>query len=771
MILMIRKRYLVCVPIILLLSALLPVKAAIPSFEESFDELPVSRTSNIHPFLITSEKEYDKLCEKAQTEPWKSMLDGAKSDIETIKFDTAGKAYYPERCNALSDLLSAYSLLYITDSQNRAEYTEKIKYYMGFWQESTENNLYDGLYSKDGDWAYVVPPSSALVNSILALDIVYNSLTYTERKAYENAIDKAAEKFETPDGHMIALYGVRGLWAAYKGDNEKLSENWKKTIELYDKTYITDSGVGVCSMEYSANRFAREHRDSKIILPVVMSYTGYDRSFERYDKNKLFAQWLTGYLYTPVGSYWTIGDTGGLKKADISENIFPARAGMYSEKASGQGMWLMRDTQLKGRLLSYLCMKEAPSEAQKPESRIFADGGAWFYEDIEKTDSLAGLLWNVSKEDGHAHKEVNSALTAGFGEILTADSGYNGWGQGNGEYTWQYINNRAVSSNTVLVDYDYSSAFNPSAVNDHKSKSGNGIVRGITVGGFGFAAGNSGTAISNAVHERDFAMIGSEEEFPGYFVLLDKIKSDKQGRKITVVHRPMSNSFAKTENGYVFDIEKRFNTQDRNVRLGIFTAKEPESTEIIDGVVSDWGITAQIKPLLQNYSTEADGTAGILNILYPYDSTCSAAEAERIAADNADGIKLTAKNGTDIILRRNSGGDIVSGGINADADMLIYRNKGGVQWYFADNAKSIYTEQYRITADSLSSWYMRGNTGSFYAGKIMNVSAEGAASISVDGETVMPDANGICSFSVAKGQHDIEINDNVFISAYCGLKK
>ena len=71
----------------------------------------------------------------------------------------------------------------------------------------------------------------------------------------------------------------------------------------------------------------------------------------------------------------------------------------------------------------------------------------------------------------------------------------------------------------------------------------------------------------------------------------------------------------------------------------------------------------------------------------------------------------------------------------------------------------------------MSSWHMRGNTGSFYAGKIMNVSAEGAASISVDGETVMPDANGICSFSVAKGQHDIEINDNVFISAYCGLKK
>lgn len=744
--------------ITLLLSVMLPVKAAIPSFQESFDGLPVRRTSNIHPFLITSETEYDKLCEKAQTEPWKSMLNGAKSDIETITFDTAGTACYPERCNALSDLLSTYSLLYITDTQNRAEYLEKIKYYLSFWQESTENNLYDKLYTGDGAWEYVVPPSSAFVNSILALDIVYNSLTYTERKAYENAFDKTAEKFEMPDGHMIAVYGVRGLWAAYKGDNEKLAENWQKTLELYDNTYITDSGVGVCSMEYNANRFAREHRDSKIILPLVMSYTGYDRSFEQYDKNKLFAQWLTGYLYTPVGSYWTIGDTGGLKKADISENIFPARAGMYSEKAAEQGMWLMRNTNLKGRLLSYLCMKEAPAEARKPESRIFADGGAWFYEDIEKTDSLAGLLWNVSKEDGHAHKEVNSALIVGCGEVLTADSGYNGWGRNNGEYTWQYINNRAVSSNTVLVDYDYKNVFNPSDVNDHKSKSGNGIVRGITAEGFGFAAGNSGTAIPNAVHERDFAMIGSEEGFPGYFVLLDKIKSDKQSRKVTVVHRPMSKSFTKTEIGYVFDIEKSFNTEDKNVKLGIFAAEEPESTEMIDGAVSDWGITAQIKSLLQNYRTEADGTAKTLNILYPYDDAHEAAKPERISVSNADGIKLTAKSGTDIILKRNHDGNIVSDGINADADMLIYRNSGGIQWYFADNVKNIYTGQYRITSESLLSWYMRGKTGSFYAAGITDISVDGAASVIVNGKTIMPDLNGICRFEAAKGQHNIEIN-------------
>ena len=72
----------------------------------------------------------------------------------------------------------------------------------------------------------------------------------------------------------------------------------------------------------------------------------------------------------------------------------------------------------------------------------------------------------MRKYEWHSHKDVNAIHLAGFGEHLLLNSGYSGASHGDLGFTWDYINNFARSSNTVLIDDT-----------DHIVKSGSGSTR------------------------------------------------------------------------------------------------------------------------------------------------------------------------------------------------------------------------------------------------------------------------------------------------------
>ena len=271
---------------------------------------------------------------------------------------------------------------------------------------------------------------------------------------------------------------------------------------------------------------------------------------------KNFAEWLLGYIYTPAKKHWCIGDSCAVDaSSDASKNWLAFRASKFSQTAAKQAGWLLNGEKVRGRLMNYLLLSEDLPEMEAPVSRIFKDGGAWFYEDMSDPDTTAGFLWNAdvsegNAEEGRAHKEINSVNIYAYGEMLTVNAGYTGWYSGYDGYTWNYINDSAISANTVLVNYDYGDLKDPNDENDHQIKSGGGSTQGFTSDFIDYARGNSGAALLNANHDRSFIMTDK-----GYFVLFDRCKS-VSGRH--------HNGCSQTDVHGLYNIKKQYGIQLEN---------------------------------------------------------------------------------------------------------------------------------------------------------------------------------------------------------------
>ena len=633
--------------------------------------------NHIHPFMAVRREQFADLQKKAEQSPWKEMKQDARKRLYELQFNPDD--CFILRCNSVCDIADAAALLYILEPPLRKQCVQKLLDIIRFWQPEVPGNLYDEMYHSAGDhWIGAIPPGAAFVNCLLALDIIYDDLTKEQRLFCEQTLETIAENYiQNDENHMVAILGVRGLWALYQGQKEQLFQAWESWKELF-MGYITEDGAGVMSIDYSVDRFVRGNRVSKIILPIVMDFTGLDKSFYQNQKVIHFTEWALGYTYTPAKNMWLIGDTlltTGVKEAESLFLVYGAAK--YSKKAAEFAAWLMKDRPPRGKLLNYLLLKEDFKKPRAPKSQILKDGGAWFYEDIENKDSLAGVLWNSTIFDGHGHKEINSVNIAAYGRRLYVNAGYSGWGSGAEGFTWNYINQRALSANTVLVDYDYHTVFDPEEKNDHQLKSGAGIVEGFSSEKLCYALGDSGSALPNAVHRRGFVMVAGENDASGYVLLLDSVDA---GNKMTVVHRPFSDAYKieKKDTEYVWKVE--------NAGLSVFLATPPSDTEMIDGIVADrisilnknfqqQHIGFKIKSLLASYSA---GTMAA-TVLFPFDERHKKPILQRTKA----GAKLIYSHQQDLLLTTNCGdGETRFNGAAA----IVRRTGSGCKWFFAQHA-------------------------------------------------------------------------------------
>lgn len=662
-----------------------------------------------HPFLVVRQEQFATLQKKAAQSPWKEMKQDALIRFQTLQF--CPNENYVLRCDSVRDITDAAALVYILEPSQRTQCVQKLLEMVQLWLPEVTGNLYDELYKTPGDhWVGAIPPGAAFVSCLLALDIMYNDLTKEQLFRCEQALTPIADNFNRNDeNHMVAILGVRGLWALYKGQMEPLFAAWEAWKALFF-SYITEDGVGVASVDYSVDRFVRGERMSKVILPIVMDITGIDTTFFKNPKTVQFAEWALGYTYTPAKRMWLIGDTLLATNMAAAESLLMVyNSARHSKKAAALAAWLQKGRRPQGKLLHYLLQNEPFLKAAAPESRIFASGGAWFYEDMNNTNSLAGVLWNSTTFDGHGHKEINSVSLSAFGHRLYANAGYSGWGSGSDEgFTWNYINRRALSASTVLVDYEYGSVFDPSETNDHQQKNGAGITEGFTTNTLCYALGDSGAALPNAVHHRAFVMVPGEENIPGYFLVLDSVSD---GTTMTVVHRPFScHVTACNEAEYIWHMEKA------NANLAIFLATPPEKIEWIDGVVADRATdTAQetlmfthaghkIKSLLASYPAKTTAAT----VLLPF----QAASKKPHMVRTKTGMQLVYPNFEDWLLTNSSNHQNISwsGGL-----ALVRKTAQLCKWFFAQRAQSFCCMGVGFYAEGPISLFFNGKTIAFTA--------------------------------------------------------
>jgi hypothetical protein len=600
-----------------------------------------------HPFLIVSESDYPELRDRANRSPWNEMRAESLRQARRL-------SYSPENDNGrtggykLRDMMGYTALAYILDPENQGDYVRKIK-------NTLEVALLDMKSERDAqdNWETTVPFQGALFNAILALDIIYDELPSGDRSNLENQIEQLVTSFR--DNWGPANHSVSALWALYKGD----TSTFDSELQEYYQSWLTDitaDGVYIPGTGYGMQRLSSCTREHKALGMDVWERQGHHDYYSNERFIKLY-EWLYGYSHTPDFRAMAFGDSlphhflmGGSPHVAANCSTQPYRAYKFGETAKRFATWQMQDdhrltsgnaaTQPNGRLLTYILMGEsAPDLTEKavPPSRVFPDGGAWFLENQQSQHALAGAMWNTTQSRDHSHKDTNAIFFSGYGSHLLSNSGYKGWRRGVGNFSWDYISNRAVSGNTGLIDYEFdrSQEGNPPEENDHQYKHGAGIQEWLLTPTFDYARGDSGEALPNGQHFRNFHFVQPSDGKHGYWFLVDEFTG---GNQVHLAFHP----YAKTLNQvspaeYQADIVNYENTEITNVDLTVFLGTPPDAVTLHNGAIAGPDIENQY--LYASYN-RGSGKKQIVTVLVPSDPEHQKPELDRIMGEHFSGAKV-----------------------------------------------------------------------------------------------------------------------------------
>ena len=173
----------------------------IPQSQDNISENETTREKETnHPFLIVTKDMYNGLKEKADVEPWKSM-----------KNDAIFRANNPLSSNhygSLQKYVGAVALAYILDDTKREIYANKVR--------DVILNRFSALdIQESSSWSKVVPNLGAFFSAILALDIVYDSLSLEDIIKCEDLISERIFRVKRTGSWKTARYGTHGTWDIY----------------------------------------------------------------------------------------------------------------------------------------------------------------------------------------------------------------------------------------------------------------------------------------------------------------------------------------------------------------------------------------------------------------------------------------------------------------------------------------------------------------------------------------------------------------------------
>jgi len=626
-----------------------------------------------HPFLIVHAADFPALRARAATAPW----DGMKADA--IK--TARDGYGAISANSwwqVRWVIDAAALAYILDADHKTLYKDRVV-------EGITQKL-DLLAIRDPGGE--VWTGSTLVGAILALDVVYPDLTPQERTACEGKIRSKADIIRSDPkdptlSHPWCRAVLHATWDAYLQNGSKSHSDW-----LYDtlNQFTSADGVYLDGCGYGMQEVGTDYARSGDAAAIdVMELSGKDHRYYDNPKFRHLHEWIYGYLMNPDRKIVTFGDTNTVDVSPQSpytgqEPIL--RAGRFGATAAGLAAWAINGASVRGNLLSY-CIPGSPLPVPvKPTSRIFPDGGAWFWEHDSSARSLMGALWNVKEEptatSGHLHRETNAIYLAGYGEHLLLNSGYAGWNRGVGEFSWNWIHNTDESGNTLNT-----------TAHSQVTKHGSGVVEGFTGGLLDYASGDAGPAMPDDSHLRNFIMVHPQDGANGYWLLLDEVHASAGGKVRTFLHPNTLSTPGiiqlKADEEYTSPINA-LTYHDTKVGLDIFYATPPDSVSAVDGAFGcSWkGTGYAMKYLRAQYAPDATGQINIATVLFPFDPTHARAAMSRCSGAGVTGASIDHSNHTlDIVLESDCSAEHTYSGVTFRALATLYRKTDDqLKFYF-----------------------------------------------------------------------------------------
>ncbi|MCK4752979.1 MAG: DUF5011 domain-containing protein [Planctomycetes bacterium] len=609
-----------------------------------------------HPFLIVSESDYPGLRALSSEWPWSDMKEDAISDIMNLSYNP-NESDYKQKAYRMADIVEAGALACILepDANIRSTYVNMTYDKMATWWP----DLRAGITMSGAD--RIVPPGSAFFASVLALDILYNELTEAQRNTLENELQQVADWYNsriTP--WQLNLYGCRGIWALYKGNQSDLNQA-KNDYRNYLMSQLTPDGVFHQGPGYAGARLGFD-RFAKAYFMDVLEFTGEDNNYYNNPTLKNFAEWLYGYAASPTWGYYTFGDSSlNRNYSYYSRGSF--RANRFSEIAGRYAAFRNNWYTPPGRLLYYLFMTKPRPVAQHCPSRIFYDGGAWFLEDSDSSNALAGVLWNPRNYSSHSHKEINSINLIAYGEHVLRNSGYAGWGNPEGQ--WSYIHDDAESCNTAVVGSV-----------DHVAKWGGGISEGFTSSGFDYASGDSLFALPNGHHQRNLVFVHPDAGVNGYWILFDELDNYGTRQWLGTYFHPNAENMTRISKGKEYESLVTFN--GNKVYLTIFLGTEPEEVATRTGtlahMVNRW---ISGKYLFSEYPPDRYGYRNIVTVLFPHNNSHTKANMNRISGSKYTGASIS------------QGGSVEDVALESDGKRLITHNgvtfQGLASWYRLDS--------------------------------------------------------------------------------------
>lgn len=711
------------------------------------------------PFMLLAEADYAELRQRAERSPWDQMAADAISDATTLDYD-ASVADYQDRAERARVIAASCALAYILDPDHAADYVARV-----------ESELYTGLDDlrtekqdkKKKEWAYNVMPAGTAFVAYLCLDIMYDDLDPTKRSAMEADCDYIADNHRDHTWDS-SWHGIAGAKDLYHGDFVAFRAHADDYL-AYLRKEITADGVFVQGCGYTRSRLTHEKRMQKhVFMDLCVRHDYYD-----FYNDPLFQklyEWAYGYNLTPFRRAWTFGDAKTSK--NHTWNLGALKVHRFSEVAARYARWACgpfgpeKDDERRRLVHFVLGDQEPASEPLQPVSRIFDDGGAWFYEERDDPKALAIAMWNATKSEDHSHKDVNAINFAAYGAHVLRNSSYSGWGSGD----WRWIHDRAESGNTVLIDDQ-----------DHRAKTGAGIIEGLTGGAIDYARGDSGDALRGGRHYRNCFFIhpDPDADLPGYAVLVDRVEADDAADTASIALHPNSDREPEVLSQrlhYRLDHTGK-DWVDHSAGVDIFYASRPDQVRVKTGFLAGKGDDEMddARYLYATYPTDESGLAVLATVLFPHDDDHPSRPMAQILPTGATGgARIALADGvTDTVLCS----DGVTGltddeGCSVQAEAALYRRRHGVvQHYLVCRGRSFDDggirrrgfscdqpislsasdagAQVTLAAETTITWYLPGISQVRLAGVDLPILASGEDHLSV---------------SVPAGDHHLE-----FISA------
>jgi len=559
-------------------------------------------TSGEHPFLLFDADAIPEFRARATEDPWADIATAAIDRAHNLSYSTSGE--YHHRVLRLKKVLSALSLAVLIDeATDPAVHTDR------FYDQLTTGLAHLEI-NRPGAWIGNTPVGSMLFDAILALDVFHNHLDETRREELQALLDPWVSSISgwNPSGQS-----VRALWALYLNDIETYNSNRTAFLnQLF--SFFTDDGVFFGGTNYALARLNFYDREQKhLLLDVIRRHEPDALSEARATTLRKAYEWTYGYAVAPHGWNHIFGDTSPNRRlngaAEYPDNSPTAafRVGRFSTDARAYANRYLRDAPAGGLLYFLLVDPDLNDVAPRlAPSRVFPDGGAWFQTETEPFGGISGALWNSTRAEGHTHKETNALSLVAYGNHLLANSGYAGWSSGAHGFSWAYINNRAVSGNTVLIDYPLDDARTAPDTNDHARKTGNGISSHLVSGEIDYAKGHSGGALPNGNHQRHFAFVHPLDGLPGYWVVLDEVQGNSGASQTHAAWHPYgetleplaANTHYRAQTKHIADVDGPHT--DEGPRLHIHLTTAPAAVQTLEGVIAHFNNLSFVGEFLYN---------------------------------------------------------------------------------------------------------------------------------------------------------------------------